>query len=73
LRRLEKAKWPLWLLSVFVISAVAIRAVTQSITINETAPISIGSAVSISLTPHANNHLLNTYLIWALHTRICPE
>lgn len=59
------AKWPLGVLFAFVVAIVAVRAVTQSITIDEADTyVYWVSGIHQPWTPHSNNHLLNTYLIW---------
>ena len=63
---IEQILWPLWVLAIAVLALVAVRAVVQSITIDEgdTYVWWVSGKVHQPWSPHSNNHLLNTYLIW---------
>jgi hypothetical protein len=62
----EQARWHLWGVALSVLAVVAIRAVIQSITIDEgdTYVYWVSGKFHKPWYPHSNNHLLNTYFIW---------
>jgi hypothetical protein len=63
----ERYRWVLWGMALSVLTLIAIRSLIQSITIDEadTYVYWISGKVQKPWFPHSNNHLLNTYLIWA--------
>jgi len=64
--RIEQSRWPLWVLALSVLVIVGIRVVIQSIVIDEgdSYVYWVSGTDRLPWTPNANNHLLNTYLIW---------
>jgi len=62
----EQSRWPLWVVALLVVALIGIRAVTQSITIDEadTYVYWVSGKFHKPWYPHSNNHLLNSYLIW---------
>lgn len=62
----EKERWPFWALAIFALALIAVRIAVQSIVIDEgdTYVYWASGKFSKPWRPHANNHLLNTYLIW---------
>ncbi|MBV8551812.1 MAG: hypothetical protein JOY54_10960 [Acidobacteriaceae bacterium] len=62
----EEARWPLWMLAIAVLALIAVRIALQSITIDEadTYVYWVSGKFAKIWQPNANNHLLNSYLIW---------